>query len=409
MKKMKFKSIVGLFSFAICISILSCTALANSTDSVPSSNYNSDNYNYISEKSTIQFAKNFIINQSAADGDCPWNSNTTISKKVPIYDLNSSINGYILNLKNNNKDVGYLIVYGFSENPSVDEFSYGGECYLLDNIKFSALKNHKIVGLGFENYGYIDDSNKLRDAYTNNLATTSEQNIKNNYKKFHNDSVNPPKLTKTSNQQSNLLPLISVRPLSTVSSTGSLYLPYVSKFYPRSQDYFPNGSGGCVPTSVVNMFKYWHDCRGKSTLVNKSDTSTWNIIIGSSYLNYPRGTQNNDHAYPAAQKYCARSDIASYAGSALNENPSFSWIKTNITNGNLIVLGINVCLISPTQSGGHNVDVVGYQIASGNQYAIVDNGWGNSINTTTGTTSWTWVRWPGDGSSLKGNAFYLRW
>ena len=67
-----------------------------------------------------------LENNAEIDPTCPWNADTQVEEKIPTYDLDNQINGYILNLSTDGADTGYLVYDISSVEPVLTEFGYDG-------------------------------------------------------------------------------------------------------------------------------------------------------------------------------------------------------------------------------------------------------------------------------------------
>ncbi len=109
----------------------------------------------------------FIKSNYANDPTCPWTENTKEDERIPTYDLDNNIVGYILNLSTNGESDGFIVYDISSSEAIVTEFGYDG-VYLIEDEEVtnkSKLGNSKLIPVGMNEYLVVNGN----EIYTANI------------------------------------------------------------------------------------------------------------------------------------------------------------------------------------------------------------------------------------------------
>lgn len=188
--------------------------------------------------SILNCANQLILNQQKNDKTCRWTSSTKAGEIINTYDLDGNINGFIINLKTNGKDSGYVVINNDENNPSISEFGYDNKYYLQQNPKFNNIKGKKIINLGNENYFYIDNS-ILKDAYTEEDVSSYIPKLKSQYDEYKLNTTNNSAASINSIKNTAISPLPQV--IFSSYSLPQLWVP--TTYTPLTVDDFQNEPG----------------------------------------------------------------------------------------------------------------------------------------------------------------------
>lgn len=275
--------------------------------------------------------------------DGTWSQNTEIESITPTYGTTLEVNGYIVSLKTNNTDSGYVQYQYINGELEVISYTYRGK------HKTSDIED-KIIYLGSLNYAYKTDEN------TYSLVGCEKE-----------------KLSLSDLEHLTTVP-ITIESKTTSGVRSATMIPSFSSSYMVVTSDFSGYNDHCSPTAGTNWVKYWGYCRGKSSLVRNNGASMSNFQIFTRLYTlmktnvYTDGTRLTDVA-PGLSSYCNEHSInlsrAYYSSSAL----SYNGYKSGINSGNPVLLSLASSLGS--SYGDHTIMGVGYVGTT----AIIMDGW----------------------------------
>lgn len=145
------------------------------------------------------------------------------------------------------------------------------------------------------------------------------------------------------------------------------------------------------------MLAFWQYRKGVSgLLLGGSSHKTFDDL--ESLVGYPESI-SVPQAYHGLLAYCL-DEVNKYpAGSSYSDYPTWSWIKTNISNGNMPYMCIDTTAISPSADAGttHAILGIGWEEDSTGNYVRIINEWDNSLSHFFNY------------KNIVYSAFYLRW
>lgn len=115
--------------------------------------FNKDNkvIDRASKEEALAYAMEFInerINSKSEDTN-KWVQGTAVGMVKEVYDIKENVVSYILNLKNNNKECGYIVIDLLDENKiEISEFGYEGRYYVTKEELCGEDEKNKIYVAG---------------------------------------------------------------------------------------------------------------------------------------------------------------------------------------------------------------------------------------------------------------------
>lgn len=206
-----------------------------------------------------------VINEwvESKDDICTWNENTDIDLVIPLYNTDDVINGYIYNLKTDNKKTGYIQVRCIGGNYQVVNLGFEGENYLeswmyQNNLSMDVLEYSKVYYLG--NFAYfvkderkqilLDLENKTEfDAWTDSMKKFEERFTEIFSQKSENRGI-----------------------YSTAGTTVKVSNLSSASGYFRTTGYYSSYTNHCSPTAGTNLMLYWNKAKGYTSLESTQTT-----------------------------------------------------------------------------------------------------------------------------------------
>lgn len=195
---------------------------------------------------------------------------TDIDLVIPLYNTDDVINGYIYNLKTDNKKTGYIQVRCIDGNYQVVNLGFEGENYLeswmyQNNLSMDVLEYSKVYYLG--NFAYfvkderkqilLDLENKTEfDAWTDSMKKFEERFTEIFSQKSENRGI-----------------------YSTAGTTVKVSILSSASGYFRTTGYYSSYTNHCSPTAGTNLMLYWNKAKGYTSLESTQTT----IFISESF------------------------------------------------------------------------------------------------------------------------------
>lgn len=327
------------------------------------------------------YVSNFINEIASLDETTTWTSNTKISKIINTYDLNDSINGYIINLKTGSSPSGYIVVELLDKaTPDIVEYGYDGTYYATDEKKSKFNENKKIISLNNRGYLY-NENNILYDLTSGDEVTEKVENLESEYlqqlelKKLYNETIDNNIVSNSLTTYQVVTESVSVANLWANSSYSSNFTPYTMSSFQYS------GDNHCMPTAGMNMLKYWNERRSIPNLYLSSGASgSFASLRYHMYHSDWWGTLG-PIGYKGMGNYLSSNNLLLARGSdhKISSNMSWQWIKTQIQNSNAFVFGANLKYYDG-RNGFHAFFAVGYQNTTAGQYIRVVDEYDTSLS-----------------------------
>lgn len=117
----------------------------------------------------INFVKEQITLLSDSLEESNWNDSSEIYNVIPLYDLDNNVNGYICEIRTNNKDTGFIQLDISTGDNIVSSFSFDGNHAINSMIsqskKVSNYNLNKIIHM--KGYNYFVESKDAENDSTN--------------------------------------------------------------------------------------------------------------------------------------------------------------------------------------------------------------------------------------------------
>ena len=335
---------------------------------------------YFSKDTCLAYAKSFIAETVSDDSRTTWTKDTQFSEITCTYDVDGNVNAYIINLQTDGKETGYILIEAFSAGvPNVMEFGYDGVYYLTDEKHFKDLDSQKIIYTGDRGFYtvsdgqyYIAENHKKTSLSKADIKSdyTEKRNLANNYRAKSDGQVI------AAESQINGIGTSMVQ----ASSSNVVTVPNLTQLVASTEDDFDNLDGDCAEVCGINLLKYWRTCRGVSNLfINNSIPTSFTSLL--SYMHYS-GSTTDSNAYNGMQAYLTGNHLTAALGRDYKTQSGFSWswIKTQINNGNVFYMNAVAADYCPGLPGNHAFLGVGYKEESGKDYVNVIDEFGTSLN-----------------------------
>lgn len=340
-------------------------------------NFTTVHADVLSSNNPEDIAKNKIKQISIDIEECPWNENSVIKNKIPLYDLNGNVNSYIYEIATNEIGQGFIQVDLLTTPYVVSRFSFSGEHILNSMIKefetsntnIESYKLDKVIYLG--GYTYLVKDDKI--SYYDLNSITKLTQTKNELELMYDIYISQLKNIQSQEEQ-------TIQPLAypvTKYVTGADW-----KFLVEMDDFkdkYINGvkvDNHCSATAATNIVKYWAQKRNQPKLYNESDW--W--VFSSLYVNmktneniWNEGTWLRQ-AYDGLIKYSENTrGVATSGGQYIL---AATWAKAHQ------LINSDVPFVLGTKNyngleGFHSVAVFGYYYTgpyTSNNYLIINNG-----------------------------------
>lgn len=343
-----------------------------------------------------------LENNAEIDPTCPWTADTKVQEKIPTYDLDNQVNGYILNLSTNGADTGYLVYDISSGKPVLMEFGYEGVYSIQGKevTKESELSQSKLIPIGMNEY-VLQKGNDLYTIQTNIKVTDQKEKIQ---QILEEKKTNIPEYVQ-SEQMTFTVPTRAQEIYTSVAVPNlwsSGYTPLSSKDLLRTGISKPIG---CAPVCGINMLLYWQTARGIS-IYNPNDLKTvYDKLATCMNINASGGVKFSQ-AFDGMGNYLKSNSRTAPKGNDIKTigwfgGFSFDWLKTQLNNGNALYLSADSKSLSTSgTSSDHAFFAVGYQLTSTGDFIRVGTGWDNSLS--------HFFNWSAFSNDVYG-AWYYRW
>ncbi len=371
-------------------------AVVLSLGSVPA--VNMQTFSYVPETTAVDYAEQFIAEQISVGIADNWNDTTQIAETIYTYDTDGYINGYIFNLETDGQESGYIVLDALAYNlMNVTAFGLENKYHLTDEELFPELENRAIVSSGLLTYSYKKDNKyydaesgeeltatavQLKEVCAESIAVTHELKAESELKMAEAADING----------SGISTYAHYYPTGNIPDdyVAEVNLPNLDNFIPWETDDF-DADNNCVPTAIMNMMKYWTDCRGiaKTDLFITScggydilKDQTFEEVALSINFNDEKGV-NAKKAFSTFRKYLENCHKKAIAGDdcLTAQWIDWAWFKTQFANGNAVIVNIPSGVddvYTPEvdgRKGGHTVVAVGAYAAPGNNYLRIADGW----------------------------------
>lgn len=252
-------------------------------------------------------------------------------KQIELLDENNTVTKTHVELVNlKNQLSGYMVV-DHAQNYEIVEFALG-DVHPLQNIT-----SNSVYYLGPLAYAELLDDTKLKYVQTNDTFEKSE--LKEIKKKIEN-------LKKYEESTG----------ISAFNVTDYSY-KVISSVPDYQQNNNTSMENDCVPTSAANVLMYWRN-NGYS---NISPTNSWTTVanrIGVIMGHSDSTGVSRSEIVPGLKTFLAERGYSSTFTITRDTTPTFAEMKSLINGGDPSMLSTNGWI---TQSGGHNVTLVGYE------------------------------------------------
>ena len=349
-------------------------------------------YCYVEEETAAEYAESFIDEQIAVGIADNWNDSTQIAETVYTYDTDGYINGYIFNLETNGEESGYIVLDALDYNlMNVTAFGLENKYHLTDEELFPELEYRAIVNNGLLDYCY-KKNNKYYDAESGTELTATKTELK----EVHAENIaitNQIKIQSEIQKAENSIKLASADEYEYLELVQEVNLPNIESFRVWTMNDFRfNGKfdNHCGPTAIMNMMKYWVDCRDidmrqlffTTCSSQYNENATFNKV--SSYVrSTPTSGTYPDTAFRMLRKYFEDYNKKMPVGDDYVKKYyiDWAWLKTQFANGNPMYLRLGYRTERKyTVDYPHAVLGVGayYSNWTGNNYVRIVDGWERS-------------------------------
>lgn len=380
---MKIKKVLRIFSLLItsCLLVSQLDAFAATKNNQSS---------YFDEETCLSYGQSFINSIINSGAKTSWSVDTKPSEIIKTYDVDGNANAYIVNLKANGTPNGYLLIEAFtSGTPNIIEFGYSGSYYLSNPKYFSNLKNEKIIYTGNRGF-YINSNGQYYAADDNSITISDKKILQSEYnrkvKAKNNAIANNRSGDSYINNSYNTATINSVSSSTTEKNVYNLssFVPYTMEYFEKNvpSSYHLSFDGVCAPTCGMNMLRYWQDCRGISKLFVNSNAITSFVSLYKNMKTASDGTYDNN-AYNGMNSYISSNNLKSALGSDYKTQSGFSWswIKTQIQNNNVIAINADAHSYQwYLEKKKHSFLGVGYLSNSDGEYIRVCDEWSESTD-----------------------------
>lgn len=396
-----------IFSFLITLTfILSIFVQVVQADTLDINQ--SHNNSYISLIDAKLLALDTLSSRHKNDSSCPWKNGIKISDIVTLYDFDDTPNAYAFNLKQDNKDSGYILVSANANAPEVEGFSYD-ERFYSDKIVDQNHKGNKLYY--FSNYNLfvksVDSGNQaFYNAFSNNKIAVNKNTIKSDYTRFLKSKNNTKSKSlldklKTNSSLKSVSISNSINNLDTMNYSQVVYEKHDVPGFDQANFYVAGDQAGCAPNAGTTIVHYWYQQRGVYGLQPIGVDNYQRIysnLYGYMKTNATTGT-TSQNAYQGLNTYAMFNKAASGCNYTSGSNTTFNLIQTNIASTVPVMLD----LWTPTYSVGHVVAVFGTEYNSDDQWLRIADGFSSSHG--------TWMRYSQGyaGYTNVSSTYYVRW
>lgn len=293
------------------------------------------------------FANQKINEISRIESDSTWNEQTQISEKIPLYDSNETLNGYIFNLNNNNIPCGYIQIALIDNTYDTIGYAFHEKHFISNEIeKISKSKNvnkSKLIYIGNFDYLFASPAPKRTVFSFKNKADTKYFNVSLNKETEDKAAIDEQSDAYVNSVKENLpskktarANTMTANKVSNYSTSDfSLQADYNGKTFKLSNgnSYKVTGESPiCSPNAGVNLIKYWGQRRGVSNLWYSSDWWVFSSLIQTmNFRSDFMGVGTTESGFLSGmKKYCTSIRGVTYDGSNFERNPTFTRLKALI-------------------------------------------------------------------------------
>ena len=361
-----------LLSIVLCITI---SPLATAT-SIPNTS-SSDKILSLNAKISSQYALDFLSNIYPE-------KNWSIRNILTFYDENDSIGGFCVDILENLRDNGYVIIKFSNNEPVVSEFCIEPnvnnpfeEIIINSNITDSTLKYYSI---GPNDYHVLHSPKNVIFGLDNKVLSFSQFNdLKQHARTFKSQALQQ-NAQNSKDSEENYIVYSGLDGYSVISNlyagtkTGGYTITGANNVtYYCDDDTNSNGyEYACSVVALCNLMKYYRS-RGYSNIDPDFQ------VLYSTLWSYA-GTDDDGGTYvinigPAAENYL---DDQFYTCSSSTPFSTTYSTFTNALNANKPCI-LSYKAIFDGEEGGHSVFTVGYVTTTAYNYLSVLDGWNRSI------------------------------
>ncbi|MCI8962289.1 MAG: hypothetical protein HFG37_01055 [Eubacterium sp.] len=364
-----------------------------------------------------------VIYDSSNNGK-KWGNRTKIANGTPLYDAEKKLCAYVFDLKEKEKDAGYIVV-GCNENyPPIIEYSMEGK-FVMDSTPLK--ESELIIYDGQLDYYKVDrDSELAMDIHTN-----EKQDLRNLEKKEGEKHTEEWQMmeaafeTDENSQENSQISTLSSTPpyagndfITNPFNYESGYIAYSNSFVPsyRFVKYLtmydvPGHVHYCVPVAMTNMLMYWHERKFYKLMYGNSWKDSFELLY-----NFSGGSAEKDvkdaprafqkyldlfHIKNANIRYYEEEDFIDSKTGKYSAEKAWELMKAEILGDAPFLLAINnhYNYADDSAYSAHAVLVLGYQEfkystkqyytdSKYSRYLLIQDGWISTpdryINTTVG-------------------------
>lgn len=341
--------------------------------------------------------------------DCKkWNYKTKVGTVIPLYDADRELCAYVFELKQSQRDAGYIVVGCNDDYPPIIEYSMEGK--FIDDSR-SIKESEFLVYDGRFNYYKADEKSKLAI----DIRTNEKENLRSLGKEGNNkytEEWNMVEASLDTNSNNQISTLSSELPHTKtdedfITKPSDYESGYISFFHSEVPCYayvnyltmydLLGYEHYCVPVAMTNLLMYWHERKFYNLMYGTSWKDSFELLY--KYTGY-NATKDLSLAPRAFQKYLNLFNIQN-ANIRYYDTVDFVDPKTGEYDSEKAwelmkeeILGDAPFLLSVEDHfryGNHAVLVLGYQEfkysnvqfytdCKYSRYLLIEDGWSNSPN-----------------------------
>lgn len=375
MMKRKKRALISAMLLIMGVCMFSIPASANQMSGQRGLLLKDENNN---EKSAVSYCQSFVDSTSTYDSSTPWNKATKVKEVIRTYDVDGSVNAYIMNLKNANGPAGYVFIKPLSKsNFKVEEFGYSG-VYSIENKKITATAyKDKIIYAGFENF-----FTKRNTKYYRLGAESIKQQIAYDEKNVRDISFKSMKI-----ERENLKVQEASIENNALADAPHHEVKNLDRFSPYTMNEFVDVepyplNNHCEVTAGMNLLKYWAVSRGVVPLFINYDKSVSFTNLKNCMCHTYLGGTADIIAYKGLWEYLVDNDLKLAAGNDFRDHNQLNWkiIQTEINNNIPFIMCAESHDYDPKAKGRHAFFAVGYQNRSEDCYVRVVDEWNTATD-----------------------------
>lgn len=320
----------------------------------------------------------FVLQQvsiiDSADPTCPWNNDTTFSSITPLYNLDNTINGYIVKLLTDGEDSGFIQIHVINGLFSVYCYAYEGISEVDSMAEYWEydLSNEIVYFLGSFKY-LISTSDGYLDLASNTLLDVDLPALQAKEVAYANQVQSTPLVL----EEPSFLATQSV--IITHGSEDDYTWPVCDDFKSLSISYNGTTHNGidnhCTPTAATGIFRYLNHLGRTNCTSGENTNQTFEKMYIALNTNNIRFSTNTGDGTSRGQIAVGLRWYATNNNCALTiEQANFNTLnsmKSHIDNGRLLLVSVDNFENSDSDPSGHSIVVTGY---SSNTLCI-QNGW----------------------------------